>query len=674
MYDANATLVGGPAAAAAPSAAPTAAAGSGDSHGKKQAEAAATGSKHFGGRTGLRARNIYPFARKERNWGKKRNYKNPAADKGEVGWEPGIDVRHTEVELGETSTVTIVDYNASRYRIVTKIDKHSIHDFIKDRQDWATVRWINVNGLSWDVLRAISEYYNLHPLAVEDMVDIPKRTKADHYKNQTFCTLPLHKLVDTSAIDKLHESLNKRSHLAKILGRPKKGRGDANMDIAKIIGEQKMMTMDEWNNPRQDMRLYFRDLKRSLARYHEVVAVEQVSIFLIEDHTIISFFEISAQDVETPIIARLTSANTLLREYPEASLLLQAILDGIVDIVFGVVSEYQRYIAELEYGVLSNPSMDSTRDLHVLSKELAMLKRTLIPIYSLVMALREHADVARNTVLGQTAAGGHISEFAKMYLSDVADHVLSFTDNLDMMRNTTENMINLIFNTMSVQENEAMRQLTLVTILFLPLTFLTGYFGMNFNTFGALNHSTLYFWQIAIPVTVFVLGILAWAWVRQQFRRLSRYYDKKTLRKRQQEHADMIKEYQETEREKAERQPVRAQTREGVTDHNLDDVYIPMNGTPLYTPPESARAYGLCAQENARPGPYSVSAQSTPLGSTASISTYPQPSTPAPGPMPGAPGYPTVALGSGNEIYGSRRGRSRSATPINELGRRQAEY
>lgn len=315
-----------------------------------------------------------------------------------------------------------------------------------------------MNGLSWEVLRAISEHYNLHPLAIEDIVDIPKRTKADHYRNgklisgqivsnftdtertETFCTLPLHKLVDTSPIDKAHANIHRRSVISRILGR-RKNTADINQDIAKKIAEQNMMTMDEWNNPRQDVS--YTNMRRSLSRYHKVVAIEQVSMFLIEDHTVISFFEISGQDVEIPIIARLSSPNTVLQENPEASLLMQAILDGIVDIVYPIVADYQKYIAELENDVLLNPSMNSTEELHILSRELGMLKHTLMPVYSLVMALKEHA-IHKDVVSPQNPAGGHISNLAKLYLSDVADHVLSFTDNLDMMTHTTENLINLV--------------------------------------------------------------------------------------------------------------------------------------------------------------------------------------------------------------------------------------
>jgi len=115
--------------------------------------------------------------------------------------------------------------------------------------------------------------------------------------------------------------------------------------------------------------------------------------------------------------------------------------------------------------------MRHTRELHIISGELSLLKRTLYPIYNMVNALRDHrppqkkgyfhpnVKSGRGTAAADRVAtpplpveyyetklhGADISDATKVYLADVADHVLILTEEVDILRGTVENMINLVY-------------------------------------------------------------------------------------------------------------------------------------------------------------------------------------------------------------------------------------
>ncbi|CRK24280.1 hypothetical protein BN1708_018087, partial [Verticillium longisporum] len=82
------------------------------------------------------------------------------------------------------------------------------------------------------------------------------------------------------------------------------------------------------------------------------VSAEQVSIFLTSDNTVISFFEVSARDIERPIALRLSTPGTILRQSCDASLLVQAIIDAIIDLALPLTAVYQDVIGDLELDVL----------------------------------------------------------------------------------------------------------------------------------------------------------------------------------------------------------------------------------------------------------------------------------------------------------------------------------
>jgi Mg2+ and Co2+ transporter CorA len=104
---------------------------------------------------------------------------------------------------------------------------------------------------------------------------------------------------------------------------------------------------------------------------------------------------------------------------------------------------------------------------------------------------------------------------------DVLDHCISLIQAFEQMDASANNISTLIFNTVGAKTNNFMMILAVVTVFFAPLTFISGYFGMNFSSGEGLAHPFAFFWTVAIPsLAAFVLlvfGIMAWeqigAWV-----------------------------------------------------------------------------------------------------------------------------------------------------------------
>lgn len=120
-----------------------------------------------------------------------RNYHSPSRPTWEEpGAEPGIDTtKESEPHFGhlmQECQITVVDFSDERMSKY-ELDNEELVEFLKDpREEWVGCRWINVNGLSWDVIKELGNKYNLHRLAIEDLMNTRGRTKADWYSDHAF--------------------------------------------------------------------------------------------------------------------------------------------------------------------------------------------------------------------------------------------------------------------------------------------------------------------------------------------------------------------------------------------------------------------------------------------------------------------------------------------------------
>ncbi|GJC96033.1 magnesium and cobalt transporter CorA [Colletotrichum higginsianum] len=405
-------------------------------------------------------------------------------DMSRPGWQPGSepgfdpnksDGGHASMPtLRADCEISVFDFSQANM-VQHKFGNDDFIEFLKKPQEpWVKSRWINVNGLSWDVIQACGQYYKLHKLAIEDIMNTRNRTKADCGYQLNHHTSGLSQLPPTAF--RYHASAN-------------------------------------------EVRTEYMETHSSLISRGLAVSAEQVAIFLTSDNTVISFFEMSAEDIERPITIRLGDPSTILRQSCDASLVVQAIIDAIIDLAMPLTAVYSDVIGDLELDVLTSPSIKQTRSLYICVSEINKMLTFLNPIDNLVNVLRDHRtelsqdEAARQ--LQNPASGVIVTPLTHTYLGDVLDHCVIITESMQQIKRSADNLIDLIFNTISANQNESMKQLTIITIIFLPLTFLTGYFGQNFEDFPEIGNKwgIRFFWIIACPVVFCTILIMMRSWI-----------------------------------------------------------------------------------------------------------------------------------------------------------------
>ncbi|KAI1348330.1 hypothetical protein F5Y01DRAFT_317911 [Xylaria sp. FL0043] len=467
------------------------------------------------------------------------------------GTEPGIDPKKPDggqdgvPNLHAECQVTVVDFSREDLQIHDMNNAELIEFVRRPQPSWAKCRWINVNGLSWDVIQALGKYKDLHRLAIEDIMNIRNRTKVDWYPGHAFLILTCLKLVrlvedDDSDDEEGHQEspdegvlrnagkrlnqwlIGKRvqhptasSMLEKGAGPGVQGHSFAHQStgLSDLFNPNALRTLQRYHAAPNAARTEYMERHSALASKRLAVSAEQVAMFITSDNTVIAFFEQSADNIEEPILARLQSPTTILRKSCDASMLAQAIIDAIIDMAIPVTACYADIVGDLELDVLTHPNVQHTKSLYIIISEINKMFSFVNPIQAVISSLRDHktklSQEAVTRELQNPLGGVIITPATYTYLGDVYDHCILMTENLTQIKETANHMIDLIFNTIATYQNESMKQLTIVTIIFLPLTFITGYFGQNFGYFPeAQNNGSTYFWQIAIPVAVGTVIVL----------------------------------------------------------------------------------------------------------------------------------------------------------------------
>ena len=217
---------------------------------------------------------------------------------------------------------------------------------------------------------------------------------------------------------------------------------------------------------------------------------DQISMFLGRT-TLLTFQGAHPQDL-TPIRQRIATPGSRLREN-DASFLLYALLDGIVDRYFPVLERYSEWLGELEDEVLERPTQSTLQQIHRIKRDLLMIRRAAWPLRELI----GHLQRERHEML---------SANAQTYLRDVQDHCVQIIDLVESYREIASAQAETYVSVVSNKTNDIVKVLTIIGTIFIPLTFLAGVYGMNMPI--PENESRLaypVFWIVCIGVAAAML-------------------------------------------------------------------------------------------------------------------------------------------------------------------------
>jgi magnesium transporter len=310
-------------------------------------------------------------------------YDKPGSEPGTLSIEPDA----------QPSRIILIDYDQNH--AIRKIDvtPNALIPYLGTN----TVSWMDVQGLgSEQILKQIGQIFHLHPLLLEDVVNVPQRAKIEDYKQQ-------------------------------------------------------MLIIAHMVRPKPDK---------------EGFETEQVS-FVLGKRYLLTFQEEELEDCFDVVRHRIATNQGKIRT-SGADYLLYMLLDVLIDGYFPILEDYENRIETLEDAILFNPSFQHMQELYDIRRELLALRRLIWPLRNAVgVLMRENQDLITSEV--------HI------YFRDCYDHVIQLLDILEVYRELASSLMEVYLSSMSNKMNEVMKLLTVISTIFIPLTFIAGLYGMNFE-------------------------------------------------------------------------------------------------------------------------------------------------------------------------------------------------
>jgi magnesium transporter len=225
------------------------------------------------------------------------------------------------------------------------------------------------------------------------------------------------------------------------------------------------------------------------------LAFEQVSMFL-GDAFLLTFQEEKGRDAFELVRKRLRAGRGFARQR-RADYLAYALLDAIVDHFFPILENLGEAIEEIEEELLERPSKATLRRLYEAKRLLVQLRRASWPQREIMNVLMRDES-------------GRVTSETTVFLRDCYDHTTQIIDIIESYRDISAGLMDVYLSSLGFRTNEIMRVLTIVSTFFIPLTFVAGVYGMNFENIPELHWKLgyLYFWLLCATIAVITFFIM----------------------------------------------------------------------------------------------------------------------------------------------------------------------
>lgn len=340
--------------------------------------------------------------------------------KSKRGMPPGSLV-FTGIQKMPAMKITSFDYDDKSFYEKEIRDADELRHFKENGR----VSWINISGLhDVDKLARIGEVFEIHPLILEDILNVNHLPKLEDYDKYLFL-------------------------------------------VSKMI----------------DMKQDTKELN-----------IEQVSFILTRNNCLLTFQERDG-DVFNIIRERIRSDKGRIRKLG-ADYLMYRLLDSIVDNYFYVLQDMDETIENVEDDLIYDPNSSTIENIHDMRKKIIKLRRAVTPLRDIIFSIEreKYPYIAKSTYI---------------FLRDLYDHIRQNIETMENYREILNGMLEIYLSSSGQKLNEVVKVLTIISTIFIPLTFLAGIYGMNFNTSISRWNMPELNWVFGYPLVLIVMIVIA---------------------------------------------------------------------------------------------------------------------------------------------------------------------